>query len=527
MKHWKSISVTQSDSPVLFSGEKILFIQPSTEIYDSESKGYILKNGMIYLTTHRICYLYPSTCDIQSLGLNLSQIEDLKTSTYFFFKSNPKIIIYYKKSKERDEQKRYGKYVEKNESFVSIGDTWICEVCSFSNPVPESYSIDQNLPPCLACGVSIIKKRLLYDSKNTEVTVSDFQQSESSLSCKRCTFFNHPALKQCESCGSSLVYQEKKEIYPESLVERTNQISLEDSTNDYCKIKFKSGGERLFYERLKEAINQKEWMIKHNPVEEQIVEERKAGGISVLHYTDEIIKLNNARILNQGLSSLNALMSKAKELVALANSLRLQLQTSPNVSHNILDTLQISFQTMGLESSMTTQNLSNYLVTKEITKDDKLYYIELAKQVAEFLESGVLKKEGGIMTLVDVFALYNRARGRKDLISPEDLFKACQYYETLNVSIQLKRFKSGLLVLQEKDKSEEKRIHQLVLWIQTSSRGVSIFEVADQFHWSMGIAYETLKIAEEKTMLCRDKCFEGLYFWQNLIIHNNIAKNQT
>lgn len=84
---------------------------------------------------------------------------------------------------------------------------------------------------------------------------------------------------------------------------------------------------------------------------------------------------------------------------------------------------------------------------------------------------------------------------RKDLISPEDLFRACQYIETLDVSIELKRFKSGLLVLQEKSKSEEKRIHQLVLWIQTSSRGVSIFEVADRFHWSMGIAYETLKVS--------------------------------
>ncbi|EMR09801.1 hypothetical protein PNEG_01982 [Pneumocystis murina B123] len=409
MKYWKSISVTQSNSPVLFSGEKILFIQPSTEIYDSFSKDYILKDGLIYLTTHRICYLYPSTCHIQSLGLNLSQIEELKTSTYFF-KSSPKITIYYKKSEETNNLKTYNKHIEKIDSSLLIGDTWICKVCSFSNPVPESYSIDRNLPPCLACGVSIINKHLSYP-KNIEVSVSESTEGESSLSCKRCTFFNHPALKQCESCGLSLVCQEKNIIYPESIVKETNKLSLEDSTNDYCKIKFKSGGERLFYERLKEAINQKEWTIKSNPIEEQNIEERKVGGISVLQYTDENIKLNNARILNQGLSSLNALMSKAKELVAFANSLRLQLQTSPNVSRNILDTLQISLQTMGLESSMTTQDLSNNLVTKEITKDDKLYYMELAKQVAEFLESGVLKKEGGIMTLVDVFALYNRARG--------------------------------------------------------------------------------------------------------------------
>lgn len=265
------------------------------------------------------------------------------------------------------------------------------------------------MPPCLACGVSTINKHLSYHPKHTDVTVSDSKEDASSLSCKRCTFFNHPALKQCESCGSSL-RQEKNEIYPQSIVKKTDELSLEDSKNGYCKIKFKSGGERLFYERLKEAINQKEWTIKSSPIDEQNME-KKMGGISVLQYTDENIKLNNARILNQGLSSLNTLMSKAKELVAFANSLRSQLQTSPHVSRDILDKLQISLQTMGAESSMTTQNLSNQPITKEITKDDKLYYMELAKQIAEFLESGILKKEGGIMTLVDVFALYNRARG--------------------------------------------------------------------------------------------------------------------
>lgn len=83
MKYWKSIRVTQSNSPALFSGEKILFIQPSTEIYDSFSDTYLLKDGTIYLTTHRICYLYPSTCHTESLGLNLSQIEELKTSVEF------------------------------------------------------------------------------------------------------------------------------------------------------------------------------------------------------------------------------------------------------------------------------------------------------------------------------------------------------------------------------------------------------------------------------------------------------------
>ena len=57
-------------------------------------------------------------------------------------------------------------------------------------------------------------------------------------------------------------------------------------------------------------------------------------------------------------------------------------------------------------------------MTKEIAGGEEAYWAELARQVAEFLTSedrgsgeSILRREGGIVPLIDLFAIYNRARG--------------------------------------------------------------------------------------------------------------------
>ena len=54
----------------------------------------------------------------------------------------------------------------------------------------------------------------------------------------------------------------------------------------------------------------------------------------------------------------------------------------------------------------------------------KNYFIELAKEVEKFA-CNVLDKFGGVLALVDLYCMYNRARGT-DLISPEDLMIASE-----------------------------------------------------------------------------------------------------
>lgn len=144
-------------------------------------------------------------------------------------------------------------------------------------------------------------------------------------------------------------------------------------------------------------------------------------------------------------------MIRAKDLVKLAEDYAKYLAQSDTsgLSEQARQSLAYSTQALGL---------SSVAVTKELaaSDDSKLYYGELARQLAEFLtdnkqwhasisdiDSGVtsnqaatnsktgstsytsvLDREGGIITLFDLYAVYNRARG-VSLISPQDLYKSC------------------------------------------------------------------------------------------------------
>ena len=75
----------------------------------------------------------------------------------------------------------------------------------------------------------------------------------------------------------------------------------------------------------------------------------------------------------------------------------------------------------------------------------KNYFVELAREVEKFA-FGVLEKFGGVLALVDVYCMYNRARGT-DLISPEDLIIACEKLNMISDKIILRTFASGLKAL--------------------------------------------------------------------------------
>jgi ESCRT-II complex subunit VPS36 len=184
-----------------------------------------------------------------------------------------------------------------------------------------------------------------------------------------------------------------------------------------------------------------------------------------------------------------------------------------------------------------------------ITKDmlgagggnEQTYLSELSRVLAEYLTDdrrGVLSKQGGIMSLVDLWALFNRVRNGIELVSPADFEKAARLWEVLKLPVRLREFRSGLLVVQRYDWSDDKTIAQLLDWLQTLrlqntlddglsdlawslrtfGKGVTAAEVAGWFGWSVGVATEELEMAEEKGVLCREEGVEGLRFWENWII---------
>ena len=78
------------------------------------------------------------------------------------------------------------------------------------------------------------------------------------------------------------------------------------------------------------------------------------------------------------------------------------------------------------------------------------------------LLSGPIERAGGILTLTDIYCLYNRARGT-ELVSPEDLVDACELLHTLKLGMHVRSFSSGVKVVQLDSHREEAVSDKIVL----------------------------------------------------------------
>jgi ESCRT-II complex subunit VPS36 len=145
----------------------------------------------------------------------------------------------------------------------------------------------------------------------------------------------------------------------------------------------------------------------------------------------------------------------------------------------------------------------------------------------------VLRKAGGIISLVDLWAMFNRVRGGVELVSPQDFEKAVRLWEKLKLPVRLRTFRSGVLVVQSRDRTDEATIKSILAWMRDLhefppdhevawdwrefGRGVTAQDAAERFGWSIGVAEEELEMAEDRGSLCREEGIEGLKFWENYI----------
>ena len=452
---------------------------------------------------------------------------------------------------------------------------------SFAVSTANAYT---PLPPCLACGIKpslahILKAAIANasgrrssptpnppppqplleihgqyndDSKNdyNELTQIDAPPPppESKFQCPRCTFQNHPQLLSCELCGAPLLSAETPRL--EALGGITNRpespgpmldnpSSTLGITPECVKFSFRAGGDKIFHERLKGAMVQRKWLLQNAPPvpkpsqypnESSKIPPRrtKVVGIAGLERRGQEQRKNNEVVIGSAFEALEALMASAKEIVALAESFA---KTSADGSSDASALLLESATALGM---VTTKGMLG-----SSSGSESLYLSELSRNLAEYLTDdarGILKKEGGIMSVVDLWAVFNRARGGVDLISPVDFAKATRLWEKLNLPVRLRQFKNGLLVVQSHDRTDDKTIAQLLAWFQELHEipplpdddvkwnwqafgcGVTAQDVARRFGWSVGVASEELEMAEERGVLCREEGVEGLRFWENFLV---------
>lgn len=469
--------------------------------------------------------------------------------------------------------------------------TWICPICSYSNPVPSNFdpasaNAHTSLPPCLACGIKpplthILKAAIsnasgrstasafsVYSSSpstgkdgtrnlrnNDDLAIRELTDSPagSKFQCPRCTFQNHPSLLECELCGASLISAEDPHPPASSTVSarpESPRPSLEGrATNlnedaEEIKFSFRAGGEKIFYERLKGAMTQRKWLLQNapplprlhrlssNPVPDGRSSplpqdaRSKVVGIAGLERRGLELRKNNETVIGNAFEDLEALMASAKEVVALAERF-----AHKSADHG-LDGEALLIESATALGMVTTKDMLG-----STSGSESLYVSELSRNVAEYLTDdakGVLRKEGGIMSLVDLWAVFNRTRGGVELVSPADFERAARLWEKLSLPVRLRQFRNGLLVVQRHDWTDDKTVAQILAWLRdlhmvsperdrdwdwrAFGRGVTAQEAAVRFGWSIGVANEELGMAEDKGAVCREEGFEGIKYWENWLV---------
>lgn len=267
------------------------------------------------------------------------------------------------------------------------------------------------------------------------------------------------------------------------------------------KLSFRAGGSTSFLTHLRSALIQRKWLLSSAPPiprPPSPAGSTKRVGIGGLERKGLSQTRKNELVLGTAFEDIESLKAAAKEVIALAESFRRLTGAA--------DTGVV--QALGL--------VSRDMFATTSSAGESAWIDELARQVAEFLSDdarGVLKKEGGVITLVDLWALYNRVRGI-DLISPKDLEKATGRFEALRLPVRTRVFRSGLVVVQEVGRRDEETVRKIVEWVGWE-KGVTATEAAERFGWSLGVASEELEMAEERGALCREAGIEGIRFWRN------------
>ena len=582
--------LTAGSRPTLLADETLLFVQDNVGLYEGKYKIASCQRGHAYLTSHRACYIDDEDPRTSSLAVDLKDVDRHEYQAKFL-RSSPKVTLFPKPLKRPQASAFQRTAAAAASSPVSRAGsplrepairaaspqidrgTWICSICSFPNPVPSNFDptiVTDAFPlaSCLTCGIKpdfahVLKAAIAANAKRTlsiapaarpaaDASVNGHLPGDQrSVICPRCTFSNHPSLSNCELCNAPLPTTGREENGQTRSAERPQSpgpeiasLRLGDVQEDeVLKFSFRAGGEKVFNERLKNALIQRKWLLVQAPpfpkpddgsstvvdtlFNEPVGRPRSTQvGIAGLEQRGLQSRRNNETVLGGAFEDLEALMASAKEIVALAEQFGVEAGSSDPL-------LSQSQAAMGI------------VATKDMAADSSntLYITELARDLAEYITDdgrGMLRSNGGIVSLVDLWAMINRTRNGVELISPADFHHAAEAWDRLGLPVRLRQFKSKLLVVQPRGWTDENTIAQLTGWLQSLQRsrpeeetvwdwdvfgsGVTAHEAASRFGWSLGVATEELEMAEERGALCREESVQGLKFWLNFLIEDHVAQ---
>ncbi|KAJ8606302.1 hypothetical protein MRB53_041053 [Persea americana] len=412
----RHLDLTTALRPSLYDDETLLFVQDSVGLYEGKYKIPNYQNGHAYLTSHRVCYVDNGDPRKYSVAINLKEIE--RSEFYAgFLKSSPKITLFPKAAKKGASAIRspVPRYASPSDALVGpvgsslptstpspapardVNATWVCSICGMSNQVPPNFdpataNEHTPLPPCQACGikpplVTMVKGRNQCDTaadRRVQAVAEDIQRTDSP----------GPSLDVATIVG--------------------------DDTIQTIKFSFRDGGAPTFNERLQSALVQRKWLLQSAPPVPKPASTppqsngfsrpsngnapptsapQRVVGIAGLEQRGALLRQNNQAVIGSAFEDLEALMTSAKEVIEMAEQFAKQTNGAAEGDSDARRLISDSASALGL---VTTKDMLGTGSSAE-----QLYVTELSRDLAEFLtddRKGVLRKEGGIISLVDPLA---------------------------------------------------------------------------------------------------------------------------
>jgi len=286
----------------------------------------------------------------------------------------------------------------------------------------------------------------------------------------------------------------------------------QSSPHTFIKLSFRNGGQEEFGRALKNSLTLKDWEKVETPVEKKVpqvvgIPQRHVGIAGIERKIQEKYEQTDETI-NMAFKDLDALIGKAKDMVALAEKFSKKLSDK---EISVTDDETVAFKSyllsMGIDNPVTRESHGNR------------YHQELAKQLASFLDEP-LQKEGGVMTVTDVYCRFNRARGM-ELVSPDDIYNAAKLFQHLNLPMRLRKFESGVLVVQSLSQTEEEIVETTTKMVEEKG-SLSCEEFGELLGLAITLAKERLLLSEKAGKLCRDDTVEGLRFYLNQFVNREL-----
>ena len=143
------------------------------------------------------------------------------------------------------------------------------------------------------------------------------------------------------------------------------------------------------------------------------------------------------------------------------------------------------------ESEQMREIMLNMGIRSPVTRSSAgtLYHQQLARQLADFLtHGGRLERAGGMMSLPDVYCIFNRARGM-ELISPDDLVEVATILGPLGLAMSIRTFGSGVIVIQA-DSHDDHIMGHNIRALASQHGSVTSVDIAAQLRIPLTLARE-------------------------------------